>query len=296
MIISCLITGIVIYKVFDIVKNKNIHTYSEFLKEINSNKKINKIMQIMIQAFLLVSFYIMVAGFSAYFNQEFGTLIYIPAIIMAILCYATFVNDTKGIVYINTILIPFLCIVIYYLGIKNIDYTVTYFENNINSYRFGWLFSAILYASYNSILLIPILIEIGKYINKKSQIKKVAIWCVSILLTLGLILFFLLLRGGNYIQNLELPMIQITKDFENKYSMIYGIVILISIFTTAISSGHGFLKNLPDKKYKIATIIVCATSVAVVPIGFSNLVKFLYPIFGVLGLIQIFEILKLKYL
>ncbi len=291
MIISCVLTGLIIYKVFHIVKTKKIHTYSEFLESISSNKKINKIMKIMIQGFLLVSFYIMVAGFSAYFNQEFGILIYIPAVVMAILCYITFVNDTKGIVYINTILIPFLCVFIFYLGIKNLDFTTMYFQNNIiSNYQWGWLFSGILYASYNSILLIPILIELGNYMNEKNKIKKASIWCAIILAILGLILFFLLLRGNNYAQNVELPMIQITKEFGNIHSIIYGIVILIAIFTTAISSGYGFLKNLPTKKYKIATIITCLTSILVVPIGFSNLVNLLYPIFGVLGLMQIFKI------
>lgn len=296
LIISCTLAGIIIYKVFQIVKNKKIHTYSEFLENISSNKKINKIMQIMIQGFLLVSFYIMVAGFSAYFNQEFGILIYIPAVIMAILCYITFINDTKGIVYINTILIPLLCAFIFYLGIKNLGFTNTYFENNIIiNYQWDWLFSSILYASYNSILLIPILIELGNYMNEKNKIKKVSIWCAIILSVIGLILFFLLLKGINYAQNLELPMIQITKDFGNIHSIIYGIVILIAIFTTAISSGYGFLKSLPNKRYKVGTIIICLTSILVVPIGFSNLVNLLYPIFGVLGLVQIFKILRLKH-
>lgn len=296
LIISCTLAGIIIYKVFQIVKNKKIHTYSEFLENISSNKKINKIMQIMIQGFLLVSFYIMVAGFSEYFNQEFGILIYIPAVIMAILCYITFINDTKGIVYINTILIPLLCAFIFYLGIKNLGFTNTYFENNIIiNYQWGWLFSSILYASYNSILLIPILIELGNYMNEKNKIKKVSIWCAIILSVIGLILFFLLLKGINYAQNLELPMIQITKDFGNIHSIIYGIVILIAIFTTAISSGYGFLKSLPNKRYKVGTIIICLTSILVVPIGFSNLVNLLYPIFGVLGLVQIFKILRLKH-
>ena len=38
LIISCALTGIIIYKVFQIVKNKKIHTYSEFLENISSNK------------------------------------------------------------------------------------------------------------------------------------------------------------------------------------------------------------------------------------------------------------------
>lgn len=299
MIISCAITGFIIYKVFEIIKAKSIQSYSEFLFVISKNKKINKIMEIIIQCFLLISFFIMVAGFSAYFNQEFGILIFIPAIFISILCYITFKNETKGIVSINSVLIPFLCLFISYLGVKNIDFVNSYFKNNINiNYYFGWLFSSILYASYNSILLIPILIELNNYIQKKCEIKICSILCSIILGMLGLIIYFLLLRGNIYIQNLELPMIQITKEFGNIYSIIYGIVILIAIFTTAIASGYGFLKNIKksEKTYKMCMITICIISVLVVPIGFSNLVSLLYPVFGVLGLIQIWGILNVKYL
>lgn len=293
VIISCALTGIIISKVFSIMKNKSIYTYSEFLEVLNSNKKVNKIIKTMIQCFLLISFYIMVAGFSAYFKQEFNIPTYIPAIVMAIACYITFLNETKGIVSINTILIPFLALFICFLGIKNIPFTVQYFENNIQiSYSFGWLFSSILYASYNSILLIPILIELKKYMNEKNKIKNASIWCTIILSTLGICLFLLLLRGNGYIQNIELPMIQITKEFGRSYPIIYGIVILIAIFTSAIASGYGFIKNLSNKNKKIM-LLICISSVLVAPFGFSNLVNLLYPIFGVLGLIQIYNILKI---
>ena len=272
MILSCIITGFIIYKVFKILNIKSVKSYSDFL---------------------LISFFVMIAGFSAYFNQEFKILIYIPAICISILCYITFKNNTKGIVSINTILIPFLCFFISYLGIKNINFIAS--NNNQINYCTGWLFSSVLYASYNSILLIPILIELNLYIKKQSQIKMCSILCSAILCVLGLALYFLLLRGNNYVQNLELPLIQITKEFGNIYSVIYGIVILIAIFTTAIASGYGFIKNV-NKNEKIWMIGICVISVLVAPVGFSNLVSLLYPIFGVLGLIQIWGILKVKYL
>jgi len=293
MILSCIITGFIIYKVFKILNIKSVKSYSDFLLILSTNKKLNKLMQVIIQCFLLISFFVMIAGFSAYFNQEFKILIYIPAICISILCYITFRNNTKGIVSINTILIPFLCFFISYLGIKNINFIAS--NNNQINYCTGWLFSSVLYASYNSILLIPILIELNVYIKKQSQIKMCSILCSAILCVLGLALYFLLLRGNNYVQNLELPLIQITKEFGNIYSVIYGIVILIAIFTTAIASGYGFIKNV-NKNEKIWMIGICVISVLVAPVGFSNLVSLLYPIFGVLGLIQIWGILKVKYL
>ena len=89
---------------FKILNIKSVKSYSDFLLILSTNKKLNKLMQVIIQCFLLISFFVMIAGFSAYFNQEFKILIYIPAICISILCYITFKNNTKGIVSINTIL------------------------------------------------------------------------------------------------------------------------------------------------------------------------------------------------
>ena len=77
---------------------------------------------------------------------------------------------------------------------------------------------------------------------------------------------------------------------------IYGIVILGSIFTTAISLGISFLQNTVKNKksYTQIALIMCITSVIISKIGFSNLVNILYPIFGYLGILQIYKIVIKK--
>lgn len=295
LIFSGILTGIIIYKVFKILQNKPICTYSEFLLNLNSNKKVNNVIEIMVQAFLVVSFFIMVAGFGAYFKQEFQLSSFVLAAVMAFFCYVTFMKDTNGIISINAFLIPFLSIFIFYLGIKDMFLTNEAFEYIIKGQYFGgWLISAILYTSYNSILIIPILIELKKYMNTKRKILKTSILCTLILIILGVCLFYLLLKNKNGVLQTELPMIQIVKKFGNIYTLIYGGVILSAIFTSAIAAGYGFLKNInvDKKKYKKIAFIICLTSVVVAPMGFSNLVGFLYHIFGILGLIQFFYIFR----
>lgn len=80
------------------------------------------------------------------------------------------------------------------------------------------------------------------------------------------------------------------------YKYFYGLIILGAIITTEISSGYGFLNNISKSKnkYKLYNKIICAFSIPISLIGFSNLVNNLYPIFGILGLVQIFLILKCK--
>lgn len=299
MILSCLLTGFIIYQVFQILQKRNIHNYSEFLENISPHKKLNQMVQMIIHIFLLLSFYIMVAGFCAYFEQEFQIPIWISAIVMALLCYITFRSDMKGVISINTFLIPFLIVFIFYLGIKNIPFLNSYFSqpSNLNlssGNSLEWIISSVIYASYNNILLIPILIELNEKIENQSTIKKVSLFCFAILAILGICLCGLLIRGDGYSNTLELPMIQIVKEFGVVYPWIYGIVIIVAIFTSAISAGYGFLKNVTKtkKSYQKLVFLLCISSIFITSIGFSNLVNLLYPIFGILGFIQIFQIVK----
>ena len=82
----------------------------------------------------------------------------------------------------------------------------------------------------------------------------------------------------------------------NIFKYLYGFIIIISIFTSAISAGYSFLKNVSSNKktYKLVLIFMCVSSVLISPIGFSKLVEVLYPFFGLLGLIPIIYLLNFK--
>ena len=88
-----------------------------------------------------------------------------------------------------------------------------------------------------------------------------------------------------------MPIVYVINNYYTKFSKIYGIVILIAIFTTAISAGMSFLKNIKTDEKKIA-LIICVLSVMISPIGFANLVKIIFPLFGYIGLLQIYFIIK----
>jgi len=314
IIISSILTGVIINQVFNIMNKNSITNYGEFLNKItslkkeksisninsktkNSTSKINQILKIIVQLFLLISFYIMVAGFCAYFNQEWNIPIWMSSVIIDFLCYLTFHKNIQGVISINTFLIPALIVFVFFLYIKNIPFINTYFSHEVNTqmcngFPMQWLISSILYTSYNSILLIPILIPLKSLMNNKEKIKKTSLLCSLILAILGICIFCLLLRGGEYYLQLELPMLQIVKEFGKIYPLIYGIVIIAAIFTSAISAGYGFLSDYINntKTYNKFVLILCSSSILIAPIGFANLVNIWYPFFGVLGILQIFLI------
>ena len=98
------------------------------------------------------------------------------------------------------------------------------------------------------------------------------------------------------IENLEMPISYIVAEKFPYLKLIYGISILLSILTTAVSLGTGILQNIrTNKDTKMAIIIIiCTIAIPISTIGFSTLMRYLYPLFGYIGLIQILKIITLK--
>lgn len=84
----------------------------------------------------------------------------------------------KGVVILNFILIPLIIIIILILGTK-VEIGHMNFENYKNNYF--WIFNGIIYASYNSITLISILIPIKRYIKNKKDIFIISFLCIIII-------------------------------------------------------------------------------------------------------------------
>lgn len=297
ILISSLILGLVIYKTLQIVQKYKIKTYKEFLEVFIKPKNngnffnLKNIINIIINIFILITFFIMIAGFGAYFEQELEINKLIGSVILAILSYIIFTTSVKGVVKVNEILVPILIIFITIIGLinlKNVDlFNIQNYVTKTN--ESNSILSSILYASYNSILLIPVLITLKDYLKDKKQIKIISILTTLIILLLAIMLFLLLIKVDVDITKLEMPVVYVVSNMFRGLKTVYGFIILGSILTTSISLGTSFLQNTSKNKksYTQIAVIMCITSVLVSQIGFSNLINLLYPIFGYLGLIQI---------
>lgn len=312
ILISSIILGIIISKTLKIIKENNIQSYKEFLDNIiakktntkaknNISQKTNKLIQtmnIIVNTFILVTFFIMIAGFGTYFAQQFGINQLIGSSILAIIVYIILNTNVKGVVKANEIVVPILVTLVIIIGVANLkNISIINIDNYlIQNDNIAFILQAILYASYNSILLIPVLITLNKYIKNKKQTTIIGITSTLIILTMSVLIFLLLIKVDVNIENLEMPVVYVVSNMLRILEYIYGIVILGSIFTTAISLGISFLQNTVKNKksYTQIALIMCITSVIISKIGFSNLVNILYPIFGYLGILQIYKIVIKK--
>lgn len=119
ILVASILTGIIIYRVLTQIRNIETKNYNHYLEKIQMKPRIKEILNCIINIFLLASFYIMIAGFCAYFKQEFGFPTMIVGTIVSLLCYITFMNHIDGVIKMNTILIPFLIFMLLFIGIKS---------------------------------------------------------------------------------------------------------------------------------------------------------------------------------
>ena len=281
----------IIYIVFKLLLENNISNYKDFVTLLVG--KNGFILNIVVNLFMLITFFIMIAGFGAYFTQEVGISSFIGSSILACLCFFTFMTNVNGVLRVSSILVPIVIFFIVIIGILNfnaLDLNLIFnLSTKTSSYELNWLLSSILYTSYNSILLIPVLVTLKKYVETKKEIIIISILSGMVLFILAISIFFMLLKVNVDINKLEMPIIYVIKHYYSIFLHIYTFIILTSIYTTAVSIGISFLENicLNNKLYPQIVLIMCITGFLFSRFGFSNMISTLYSMFGYLGIAQI---------
>ena len=295
IIISSTFIGYIIYKVIYISKKNEIDNYDIFINYIVKNKIIKIILNNIIDIFLIISFCMMISGFCTFLEQEFNIKIIVSYIFILLLCCIILRKNINGITKINNIVIPIIIFLIMYIFIKKYDLS-TISINNIskNELNLKFIIDSILYANYNLLTIIPIIITIKKFINKKENMKNFAIICALIICILSVSIFLLLSHGNHNVRDIEMPIVSIVGQYGLIYKYIYCLIIGIAIFTTAISAGYGYLQKYEKNKtmYNKKIIFLMISTIISMPIGFSKLIEIMYPLFGVIGVIQSYYIIK----
>lgn len=248
---------------------------------------------IIITIFLFGSLTAMIAGTGALFEQQLKLSPLMGSFLMAVMTAFTVLTGISGVINSISFVVPFLLTAV--LGIS--VYSVINHPLNLQVVpliqgRSGivnhWLAAAVLYVSYNTVVSIAILGPLG--VNARNR---KAIWNGALLGGLGLgagaVMIYLALASHHaQIENLEVPMIYIAGEISPVAQILYAIVLIAEIYTTAVGALFGFAsrvigmgKKLPGEKI----LVVCTAAAALLAsrLGFSNLVRYLYPFVGYCG-------------
>lgn len=281
---------LLIFKCLNIKSNLKINSYSEFIFYLEKKYKLfnYKFFLFIINIYLASSFYIMIIALTSLFNYQFNIAKFTTIAITIFICFFIFYKKNINFIYtINSILMPILIIFIFFLCLLNTNFNNINFNisNNINF--FIAIFMGLLYFSYNSLLLIPIIFDLK--ITPKNNLAISFIFSIIIFF----IVFFinlLLLCFYNLVCNLELPILYITNSCTKIFSFFYFFIFLSAIFTTMISSGYSFINNFNKNNFILKLFLFLIFAFIFSEFSFSSLINFFYPFFGLIGFIQIFLI------
>ncbi|MBQ2717822.1 MAG: hypothetical protein IJF75_04420 [Clostridia bacterium] len=151
------------------------------------------------------------------------------------------------------------------------------------------LFSLCCYVGVNTFTSSVVFIDLGKKLSKKESFFS-ALLSSFILSLLILLIYSSLSKSGDKITNSAIPMLEYLEYNKVLYS-VYSIIAYFGIVTTLISAHYplfNFAKNF--QKQKIAKAFVLLIAFAISRFGFYNIVNYLYPITGVIGIIYLIVI------
>jgi len=257
-------------------------------------KVLGRSMDLLITFFLFGSLTAMLAGTGALFTQQFGIPAFFGNVLMVVITAITIMTGINGVINSISIIVPFLLVSVVGIslfslfgGAANIESldTATIGSNSLVRH---WLWSAVLYVSYNTVVSTAILAPLGAASKNEKVIFRGAL-LGGLGLGIGMLAIFFALRGEiEVIQGLEVPLIHIAGNIGRGIAMIYAIVLIAEIYTTAVGSMFGFSARLGERLHYRRKTVIVGTGIAALFasfFGFSNLVRILYPLVGYGGVV-----------
>lgn len=266
----------------------NLHSFKDYMLCV-SGRRMWVFMEVCASLFMLAGFCSMAAGSGSLFQSQFGWNYLCGVGVMLALCTVVFLFDLKGILAVNSLLAPIMCAGLVVLGVSVFVFrdVAAFAWQAINKLTHNWVVSAILYGAYNLLTSIVILCETRPLLKNGLTGLWVGIVGGGVL---GLVLLVIWAAIKLYYGKIllgEIPLLVIVSRQGRAVEFIYSTILYLSMFTTAVSCGYGFLGRLKDSLgigRNLAIIFLLAVGLPATLLGFSGIVQNIYSAFGFLGL------------
>lgn len=247
-------------------------------------KKFTAFYDVMIFFYLFSVTVVMIAGSGATgqafnYSKWWGILAIVIALIFL------FIKNIDGLLTINQIILPILIGgLLFILIFFTVDQDLKLFSH-LSEQR-NWV-AAFPFTALNILPLVAVLGAIGNKVESKKEIYVASLGSGVILGTVSFIYNNSLIQIADEILLYEIPLFAILKHYPFEILVFMTIMLWFAIFTTAASGVLGIVTRLQEYLNLPFIIIVMITLALMLPltnIGFSTLISFLYPMYGILNL------------
>lgn len=241
--------------------------------------------------------FVMVAGAGSNMEQQFGFPTWVGSAIMVVLLVLSGFLDIDRLTNVISLITPLLIICIigaFVITLMNMPDNLGELNelaqtNPHASGTFGnWLVTALNYATLVMIMdCSMMLVFAGSHMNP-AQTGKGGLLGGIMFAVLLMILVFILFFNMEHILDSDLPLLKVFDTMHPAVGTVVSIVIYLMIYNTAVGLFYALGRRLShDKpsKFRPYYFIVVAVGFALSFIGFADLVGWVYPVLGYLGLI-----------
>ena len=274
-----------------ITTHSRVKSYNEFV-DLVCPRPIAKFINVILTIFLLSSTSIILAGSGSIINQYFGLPKWVGFIIMIICSSVFLLRKTEGLFEVNGIVVPTLIIVmsvLFFTYISHYPSHITYSHMLlIPRQKSNLALSTIVYVSFNILTIIGVIVPLASEIQKPRELTKGIVLGSAALTVISMFIMFLMLVNPFYPKLYEMPLLAVATQLNQFLQTCILGVMWLEMFSSQVSNVYSlshFMKNKFHIQYYLAIFLVVAVAAPFSVIGFTELVEFLYPLYGVLSLV-----------
>ncbi len=269
-------------------QKKRVDSFSAFLSSLQLRGIANWI-EACVALFSFCGFCAMASATGALLSQTLHTNYLYGVVSMLVLCGIILLKDIRAIAAVNLFLAPLICIGLVYFSVYGIlfrsvqTFCAPHYFVNIAQI----LLSALVYASYNILSAVVVLCSMRSYCDSARTVKRACALGAGVLVFLALLIWLSIAIYAGKVHLGEIPMLSIAARGGKARVVIFSLLMIASVLTTALGCGYAVLSFLKARFHTpnvFGVLVLVAAALPVCMLGFTDIVRVLYSFFGYLGL------------
>lgn len=288
-ILSGLIFIFVTYMTVTITKYINTNDIGMVVMPGN-NKVLKKLTGHFMALILYTVLVMMSAACGAFFYQQYGLPRFIGGLTLVILVIITVTGGFQRISGILKYIVPLLIITVVAVScyilitpLKETSFKMTVVTSPLAP---NYYIAAVLYVCLVILAAIPIMATATLYAkNHKTALRGTTLGAVIFTLLI-LLMIYIIQMDPEFSQAMDMPMPGYAKRTSNLANTLYGLPLLLAIYGSATTNYYAVTTRFKEGPYKkLVTVLVALSAFGAGLFGFTNVVKYMLPVEGALGVI-----------
>ena len=296
VIVSAVIMSVMALIILQLGSYFNAGEHGEVFRRV-SHPIFSKILDIGVVVTLFSTGFVMFAGAGSNLNQQWGLPLWIGSVIMVVMVLAAGMLDVDKVTTVIGSITPFIILFITAASIYTLVEGNFSSVEQLNSVALTvdttlphWAVAAVNYVGFNLMVAVSMAVVIGGSMFNPRVAGRGGLLGGLILGFLIIISALTLFAAVEKVVTDDMPMLTIINNLSPIAGQVMAIVIYGMIFNTALGMFYALGRRITaknPKRFRLVYVVTVLIGFVLSFVGFKNLVGYVYPILGYIGLLLI---------